>query len=75
MTAAETRVRAERLASALADTDPNAVRAALHGLTPLQANQRRPGRRRGAGRPPPDRMTGTSIAVVNLAYSSRSRLR
>ncbi|KQP33803.1 hypothetical protein ASF49_08020 [Methylobacterium sp. Leaf104] len=39
MTAAETRVRAARLAAALADTDPPAVRAALHGLTPLQANR------------------------------------
>ena len=39
MTAAEVRVRAARLAEALADGDPHAVRAAVHGLTPRQANR------------------------------------
>lgn len=39
MTAAETRVRAERLASALTDADPPAIRAALHGLSPREANR------------------------------------
>lgn len=39
MTAAEVRVRAARLAEALAEADPHAIRAAMHGLTPRQANR------------------------------------
>ena len=39
MTAEETRVRAARLAAAMAEADPPAVRAELHGLTPRQANR------------------------------------
>ncbi|SDM66025.1 hypothetical protein SAMN05216360_10338 [Methylobacterium phyllostachyos] len=39
MTEAEVHVRAARLADALLDTDPAAIRAALAGITPLQANR------------------------------------
>ncbi len=37
MTAAEVRTRGARLAEALSEADPDAVRAALWGLTPRQA--------------------------------------
>lgn len=38
MTPEELRVRAARLADALEEADPTAIRAALHGLNPRQAN-------------------------------------
>lgn len=37
MTAAEVRTRGARLAEALDEADPDAIRAALSGLTPRQA--------------------------------------
>ena len=39
MSAAEVRVRAARLADALAEADPHAIRAAMHGLTAQEANR------------------------------------
>ncbi|WP_375275580.1 hypothetical protein [Methylorubrum thiocyanatum] len=38
MSAAELNVRAARLVDALDEADPHAIRAALHGLSPRQAN-------------------------------------
>jgi len=39
VTPEELRVRAARLVDALAEADPPAIRAALHGLNPRQANR------------------------------------
>ena len=39
MNAAEVSVRAARLAAALEEADPDAIRAAMHGLTARQANR------------------------------------